>query len=742
MNNIIFINQSPYFSDIINLFNKNNIEILYDNNYLISKNLNKFSLFIIDFNLLTKENISFFTKNKLQKNVYLFIEAEKKDDIINLLKNGFNNIFLSIKKLEKFVNDLILNNAIKFNTKILSNIINNTSDTIIITDIDGNIIYVNKKFTELTGYTFDEVIGQNPRILKTDYHPDDFYKELWDNISSGKTFECEFKNKKKDGSFYWENARISPIFNDNNDIIYYFSVKKNITKEKNISLNIESHQELINSIYNYSNDYFCIKDKDNKWIFANKNLCSLFGINETNYIDKTDNQIIKFIKKNIDVFNNCINKNNLIIKHPKVCSFNISYKVKNKKNTISFTKKPIFNLDGTLKAIITSGRDITKSISLQEKLKIEKEKAENANNLKSLFVSNISHDLRTPLNSIMGFSNLLLKDNSLPETALKYSKIIKNSSLNILNMINDILDLSKIENNQVTITNKNVNIYLTLLEVFEQNSILVKEKDIEYVFDFKLDKKLTIFSDELRLKQILSNLISNAIKYTNKGIVKISCEIKNNKIFFIVKDTGIGIPKNKQKFVFDRFYQIEDKKIRQYKGTGLGLAISKLLSEKLNGNLYFNSIANKGSEFILELNFDRQVITTEKKDVSESKEFNLKGKNILLVEDDENTILLYKALLKDAKLHIVSDGLNAVKKANTLKNLDLILMDIQLPKLNGIDAVKEIRKFNKKIIIITQTANAMHSNKQSAIKAGSNYFITKPIDEKVLFNIFNNLEKN
>ena len=736
MNIKIFISKSKKFLSVIDLLKTKEIDYeLFD--ILSDSIIDIFSLYFIDYDRISENELNILKNANCFDKVYFLISEEKTNDIIQLLKQGFKNIFFDINDFNNFIDDFSNIKSLKFNNKILSEIIDNANESIVITNTNGDILYVNNKFIQLTGYTFDEAIGENPRILKTDYHEDKFYEDLWKTISSGKVCECEFKNKSKDGTFYWELARISPIFNNTGQIQYYFAVKKDITDEKEIKQNFETHKELISSIQNFSIDFFYIKDAENRWVFANKNLCDVLGISQTDYINKTDVELSKIITKNKPAFEKCLFYSNIAWNKGKKITFNIEVEDDNKKIVINMAKNPIYFIDGKRKAIVTIGRNITDLNNLQNKLEIEKEKSENANKLKSIFISNVSHDLRSPLNSIIGFSNILLKDKTLHRGAVKYINIIKESSVNILEMLNDILDITKLENNKISIKKTNILVYLLLMEIFEQNILQAQEKHLELSLDYKIDKKFQILSDELRIKQIITNLVTNAIKYTQKGYVKISCNIDKGNLIISVKDSGAGIPKDKQKYIFERFYQIERSNERQLKGAGLGLSISKLLSEKLGGSLSFKSTENESSEFYFKLPLPNVNIAELKntKNNIETKAIDIKNKNILIVDDSESSVLLYKTILEDANLFVAVDGLEAVKKAKEIKNLNLILMDIQLPKLSGIEAIKEIRKFNNDIIIISQTANAMVGDKEKCLFVGSNDYITKPIDENDLFDM-------
>ena len=385
--------------------------------------------------------------------------------------------------------------------------------------------------------------------------------------------------------------------------------------------------------------------------------------------------------------------------------------------------------------------DIT-SIKLyqQEQIKL-KEKAEESNRLKSAFLANMSHEIRTPMNGILGFTGLL-QDKTISEVKQnEYLKVIENSGKRMLNLINDLISISKIESGTVITNKEELNINKQLEYEFNFFNPEAKVKGIQLSLQTPLTSEESIIkTDKDKFISILTNLIKNAIKYTEKGSIEFGYTKTKQTLEFYVKDTGIGIPLDKQDAIFERFIQadIDDKMARQ--GIGLGLAISKAYILFLGGKLWVESIENKGSTFYFSIPYhtvnNGKTITINSKQTT-NNEPEIKKLKVLIVEDDETSKLLLEILFQNLPCEIshVKNGIEAVETCKKNPDINLILMDIRMPKMDGYEATKQIRTFNKNVIIAAQTAHALTGDKEKSLKAGCNEYLTKPIIKDDLLEI-------
>lgn len=494
----------------------------------------------------------------------------------------------------------------------LSRAVEQSPTLIVITDIQGNIEYVNPKFTETTGYTLESIKGKNPRILKSGYTSNIEYKSLWENISSGGEWRGEFHNRRKDGTFYWEEASISSIKNAHGEITHYLAVKSDITEKKKI--------------------------------------------------------IDDFI--------------------------------------------------------------------------IAKEKAEESDRLKSAFLANISHEIRTPMNGILGFAQLLKEPNVTGGEKKKYIKIIEKSGKRMLNIINDIVDISKIEAGlvELRISETNINEQLDYAYTFFKPE--ANKKGLQFERKAPLtDQEAILHLDREKLYSILLNLIKNAIKYTDQGTIEIGYKLltedSQSFVEFYVSDTGIGIPEHQQKAIFERFIQadIVDRQARE--GTGLGLSISKAFVEMMGGSLRLESNPEKGSTFYFTIPYAPLQPTLKTATVVKAlNDYGIPNNlKILIAEDDKISQKLLTLILApiSRELLIAQNGEEAVNHCKANPDIDIIMMDIQMPIMNGFEATKQIRAFNTTVAIIAQTAFALAGDEEKIKNAGCNSYLNKPIKKENLF---------
>ena len=387
---------------------------------------------------------------------------------------------------------------------------------------------------------------------------------------------------------------------------------------------------------------------------------------------------------------------------------------------------------------------------INKDLETAKEKAQEANRLKTSFLANISHEIRTPLNAIIGFSRLITdKWNLSRETQNKYHNLLKVNSDLLLNLINDIIDLSKIETKQLNLSFKDFD----LNELFDNISDYTKDelnktdkKDIEVHLDKGIRKDtFYIRTDDARLRQVMINLINNAIKFTYHGKITIGYRITGEHLLLYVKDTGIGLSKSEYKYIFESFRQGEEGTTKKFGGAGLGLTLSKGIVDNLKGKIWCESSKGNGAEFYVQVPFK----TSSKHKIRKSRDFesqmedqyNWDNKNILVVEDSQMSYELITKLLKGtgAVFSLETDGLRAIERCRSDQSIDLVLMDIQLPYLDGYEATRKIKEIRPDLPIVAQTANAMLDDRKKALESGCEDYIAKPLDRMELAEKINKL---
>jgi CheY-like chemotaxis protein len=348
----------------------------------------------------------------------------------------------------------------------------------------------------------------------------------------------------------------------------------------------------------------------------------------------------------------------------------------------------------------------------------------------------MSHEIRTPMNGILGFTELLKEPHLTDGEQQEYINIIEKSGKRMLNIINDIISISKVESGQIEVSSSetNVNEQIQYIHTFFKPE--AKHKGIQLILSKHLSPKDTlIITDREKVYAVLTNLVKNAIKFTNEGSIEFGCEKKGETLEFFVKDTGLGISKSQQKIVFERFRQVNETISRSHEGSGLGLAISKAYVEMLGGKIWVESKEGKGSTFYFTIPFNSEN-TPEEKNVVEKidseikKENKIKDLKVLIVEDDAISKLLITIAVKPYSKEIikVSTGIEAIDACRSNPDIDLVMMDINMPEMDGYKATKLIREFNKDLVIIAQTANGMQGDRDNAIAAGCTDYISKPID--------------
>jgi signal transduction histidine kinase/ActR/RegA family two-component response regulator len=372
----------------------------------------------------------------------------------------------------------------------------------------------------------------------------------------------------------------------------------------------------------------------------------------------------------------------------------------------------------------------------QELLKA-KERAEDADRLKSAFLANLSHEIRTPMNGIIGFSELLMRLNIEHDKLNQYIHIINNSSHQLLNIINDIVDISKIEAGQVKLNLAPVKINQL---IYDTEALYKTQASIKNLFIYKAfglgDAESEIITDDTRLRQILNNLLNNALKYTHSGSITFGYVFKEDFLEFYVSDTGIGIAEENQQLIFERFRQVDTNDASKYGGTGLGLSISLAFVKLLGGEIWVKSEYGKGSTFYFTIPFKPVQHTFDEvsQEPFQEVDYNWNNKTVLVVEDEDINFIYIQELLSSTHINVIraTNGNEALEIYNMHPEINIILMDIKVPRIDGYALTNQLKKMRPEIAIIAQTAYAMSNDRKRAIDAGFDDYVTKPVSKNIL----------
>jgi PAS domain S-box-containing protein len=650
----------------------------------------------------------------------------------------------------------------------LSHIVEQSPDSIMLTNVEGEIEYVNPALCQLSGYASNELIGKNPRILRSGNYTNEESKIFLETILAGKKWSGEFCSRKKSGELYWEYASISPIKNDTGKTTHFLSIKEDITAQK--------HSENIQKVlFNISKQAFVANDIDQLLEFIK---------NELNILVDTSNFLVAFYNEEDGMLTSAFrtDENDLyttwpaeksltgyVVKHneplmitsdgfrklaetgevelvgaPAQVWLGVPLTVSGKPYgaiVIQDYKNPKAYDTSDFKMLEFIGSQLSLTIQRQKdyaELKIALAKAEAGDKLKSAFINNISHEIRTPLNGIIGFSEMILNpDSSYEDNELCYT-VIKKSSKRLINTVNSYVDVALLVTGTMEISKRPSNIDSLLSEIYTEFADACKQKTVELIISKPSDQdSLILKTDSDKIRKVVNHLLDNAVKFIETGAITFGYAHQGGDIVFFVKDTGPGImPENISK-IYDAFMTFEPDTTHRRDGSGLGLTIAFGLVKLLGGKIWVESKNGFGATFYFSIPVSENPIIQTRVVSKAQKVESGSPPLVLIAEDDDSNFKYTEIVLQYASYKVMraENGNEAVECCRNHPEIRVVLMDIKMPLMDGFEATKQIREFRPDLPIIALTAHVTTEDENKAFTAGCTEYITKPVSKAKLIDI-------
>jgi PAS domain S-box-containing protein len=633
-------------------------------------------------------------------------------------KNGVLGLLRDISDKMRWENEL----------RKVSQAVEQSPVSIIITDNNGTIEYFNPKLCEVTGYSKGELIGKNPRILSSGEKSKGDYEELWKTIKAGNEWKGEFHNKKKSGEFYWESASISPIKNDKNEITHFIAIKEDITLRKILETSIIE------------------SEKRYKELFLNNPVPTyIFDIATLEFVEVNDATVLKYGYSREKFASMTLKDIHLpedvpdLIESIERLNGNVFQSVTMRHVRRDGTVFPVEITSHSLpeknrrKTRLVMATDISERVKAAEQMKLAKEKAEASDNLKTTFLNNISHEVRTPLNGILGFAEIISQPDLSIEDRYESLSMLSESSDRLLNTITNFMDISLLTSGNLSVNKKVFFPGEKLRKTYNNYLKKCSDRGLELILEIEEKyNNISIYTDPEILQKILIQLFNNAIKFTEKGSIHYGFIKRKDTYEFFVRDSGIGIGEESVESIFDRFVKEERGASFVTEGSGLGLSVAKGMTSILGGTIRVESQSGKGSCFYFTIPDVNNITVHEAvKTDREIKEKSAKI-SILVAEDDETNFFYLNSILKretEAKIIHALTGREAIDIFKSESDIQLILMDIKMPDIDGLEATRQIKQIDKKIPIIAITAYAMSGDAERIIDAGCDGYLSKPISK-------------
>lgn len=724
---------------------KHLIKILFANLYMYNAHL-YYLLFVNDFDanyklsllVVTFASILFIQDRKLNK---IYLAANACTHVVVMIVThsvSIENIsvaflILMVLAIGYFTNSERIDAFSKISDReaILNSINNNVYHGIFRINTEDEVIYANENFARMLGYNSVEEIHILRKPLK--FANPDAARQI--NVQKMKCEEIkhvEAEIIRKDNQVMWVLLSLTPFFNGEGSLLYYDGAIIDIT-DKKIA---EKGLMLFSAAIDHSTISVAITDNQGYIRYVNPFFSKTSGYSFDELLGTRIQEYVMKSGSESDALRKAMGSG-------ANWKGELNHKNKNGRHLTQLTSiAPIRDKNNEVINYVVVSEDITQRKVEEQELLEAKELAESANQAQEQFLSTISHELRTPMNAVIGITNLLLEEEPRQDQ-IENLKILKFSANNLLALINDMLDLTKIEAGKLDFLHADFDFRNTLDVIKKSHTLRATQKNVEIALHIERDIPNVLVGDSMRLNQIFNNLVSNAVKFTDNGRIEISVKIRQKKgdmveLLCEVKDSGIGIPPDKLEHIFEKFSQASAITNRIYGGTGLGLAITKKLIELQGGSITVQSAVGKGTAFTLALPFRISAKAILPKETSDVKLYSgLTGIFILLVEDNKvNQKVATKFLTKwDAIVEVADNGAEALEKIKS-NHYDVVLMDLLMPVMDGYTATKEIRKMAqyKELPIVALSASAMSHEREQAFASGMDDYICKPFVPSELYN--------
>lgn len=628
----------------------------------------------------------------------------------------------------------------------LSRAVEQSHSTVLITDADACIEFANPAFTQMSGYSLDEVIGKNPSLLHSKCQSDDIYNKMWRNLRQGLMWQGELCNKRKDGSLYWVITTISPVKDQHNNLTHYVAIQEDITRRKQIEAQLKQsraqYQRLVDDI---GNTFVIYSHRaDGVLEYVSKGVQPIFGLSPQEAVGRNFAEIIAWQPDSLKQAWNNIEHMLHTGKHMAAWEMQFE-RADGGEGTILVTSHPVADENGIYQHIEGIVEDITERKRAEQALIEARDAAEAANRAKSVFLANMSHELRTPLNGIIGFAQLLQHAPDLSNKHQQQVEYIYNGGNYLLTLINDILDLAKIEAGKIELFPTNVPLSTFLTEIVGLFQMRCTQKGIDFNYAVTKPLPYSIDVDATRLRQILINLLGNAVKFTENGSVSLQISYDNGQLHVRVSDTGIGIATDQYEAIFQPFSQTGNQRYKS-QGTGLGLSITRKTVKQMNGTIELDSTLGEGSCFSIHLpvaatfnKLDEAITVKASHQIVGYQRTDKQTEPLrLLVVDDlaDNRNLLVN-MLQPLGFNIqVSDSGTTCLAIAPHYLPDLILLDLRMPDIDGLQTMQQFRKADvlQATPVVMVSASAFPEDQARAHEVGCVDYLAKPVKRAVLLD--------